>query len=180
MYWQNSRFQILAFIVGACHTWDEAYRVCKNQLAERERAIWYAETEGKISRLIGRDKSTLNPIELTEIECYEEALRERDFYKELIERIQPMRKYAHLPDHEAFQACQREEWCLKLMTRAENYLASQGFIPPDQLEAMRQHPDFETRIGPHIDMVKLEMRDGLSRLPSRPVRALLTSPEILQ
>jgi hypothetical protein len=67
-----------------------------------------------------------------------------------MKELEPQRKYKHLTDQEAHEAMQREEWCHELMNRAENFLVSQGTIPHDHLEAMRNHPDFSTQILPHI------------------------------
>jgi hypothetical protein len=72
---------------------------------------------------------------------------------QIMEELQPQRKYAHLPVLEASQAAQREEWCLEFKRRTENYLLSVGTIPEDQLNAMRNHPDFEVQIVPHVQNV---------------------------
>jgi hypothetical protein len=64
--------------------------------------------------------------------------------------LEPQRKYAHLPILEAAQAAQREEWLLEFQRRTENFLLSKGTIPEDQLNAMRNHPDFEVKLVPFI------------------------------
>lgn len=71
----------------------------------------------------------------------------------IMSELEPQRKYGHLPVLEASQAAQREEWCLEFKRRTENYLLSVGTIPEDQLNAMRNHPDFETEIVPHVQQV---------------------------
>jgi hypothetical protein len=68
----------------------------------------------------------------------------------IMAELEPQRKYAHLPILEAAQSAQREEWLLEFKTRTENYLLSKGTIPEDQLNAMRNHPDFELDIVPFI------------------------------
>ena len=69
----------------------------------------------------------------------------------IMAELEPQRKYGHLPVLEASQAAQREEWCLEFKRRTENYLLSIGTIPEDQLNAMRNHPDFEQQIVPHVE-----------------------------
>lgn len=71
----------------------------------------------------------------------------------IMAELEPQRKYAHLPLLEASQAAQREEWLLEFQRRTENFLLSKGTIPEDHLNAMRNHPDFETNIVPFITNV---------------------------
>jgi len=68
----------------------------------------------------------------------------------IMAELEPQRKYANLPVLEAAQAAQREEWLLEFRRRTENYLLSIGTIPEDQLNAMRNHPDFESNLVPYI------------------------------
>lgn len=104
-----------------------------------------------------------------------QAEREEAFIKTCIERIQPLRKYGHLPDHEAFEAAQRDEWRLELIHRAENYITSQGFVPHDEIATMRSHPDWEAQIFPHINMIlEAKDKDELGKLlVKRPEHAAL-------
>ena len=71
----------------------------------------------------------------------------------IMDELEPQRKYAHLPLLEAASASQREEWLLEFKRRTENYLLSIGTIPEDQLNAMRNHPDFEAEIVPHVKQI---------------------------
>lgn len=178
---KNSHFQYTFFLAGRCHTADEAYRVIKDQLEEREQTIKGADASMKraqAKRLRAEESLRLNShsqytrleaeADLLEIQagaavqtaCYDEAVRERDFLKTLLERLQPYRKYAALPDHEAMQACQREEWLHELIFRAENYIASQGAIPADHIAAMRQHPDFENVLSPILGQLQAARAHG--------------------
>ena len=68
----------------------------------------------------------------------------------IMAELEPQRKYANLPVLEAAQAAQQEEWLLEFRRRTENYLLSIGTIPEDQLNAMRNHPDFESNLVPYI------------------------------
>jgi len=71
----------------------------------------------------------------------------------IMAELEPQRKYANLPVLEAAQAAQQEEWLLEFRRRTENYLLSIGTIPEDQLNAMRNHPDFESNLVPYITNV---------------------------
>ena len=54
MHWRNSQFQTIHFIIGKCHTADEAYRMVCQQLEEREQVVTTANIsldEFKLRRL---------------------------------------------------------------------------------------------------------------------------------
>ena len=91
----------------------------------------------------------------------------------LMAELEPQRKYGHLPVLEASQAAQREEWLLEFKRRTENYLLSIGTIPEDQLNAMRNHPDFEAEIVPHVKQVSYQINKSDDKL------ALLTNNRVL-
>lgn len=170
MHWKNSSFQVAAFVVGKCHTADEAYRKLLLLREERESALKSARIADlriqasvlKAREGLKADKPEWERLEaqasLAEIEaglstrksCIDEAVRELQFIDELLALIAPFRKYTELPDHVAFQLIQREEWCLELIDRAQNYLYCTGTIPPDHFSTMRAHPDFATAIRPLI------------------------------
>lgn len=164
MYWKNSNFQTVHFILGKCHTIDEAYRVALQQREERHLAIesskrkswrWYflSEAEKEMSRA-----------------AFAVAVNERDDLDRMIEKLRhhPARKGKGLPDHTAHQACQREEWKRVLIQRAKTFILTMGTIPQDQLETMMAHPDFTTDIVPVIrasgQLLKNEQDDGLEHL----------------
>ena len=194
----NSQFQYLAFLVGRCHTADEAYRILSNELENRDLAIntYQADQlarQAEEMRLRHEEETAATPWERLKataelakmraaapigIACYEEALRERDFIQSLITKIQPHRKYAALPDHEAMQACQREEWAAELKFRAENFLLSEGRIPADHFGTMRLHPDFEADILPHVETVLQLAKQGRRALsPTFGQRLMLEAAE---
>ena len=189
---RNSQFQYVYFIAGKAHTADEAYRLLKDQLEERETAIALEEANAlrreekrfNASRSDSKYQITAELLELDAAEktlllCREEAVRERDFLLKMIEVIQPYRRYSHLPDHEAYQACQQEEWMLELMFRAENQLLQNGTISADLWEAMRLHPNFTSQILPHINQVQSTGQKQLLGAPAfkKPLAALLPNPE---
>ena len=93
----------------------------------------------------------------------------------IMAELEPQRKYADLPILEAAQAAQREEWLLEFKRRTENYLLSSGTIPEDHLNAMRNHPDFESNLVPHITNVLQKIsvdKDKMSLLTNN--RALIS------
>jgi hypothetical protein len=93
----------------------------------------------------------------------------------IMAELEPQRKYAHLPILEAAQAAQREEWLLEFRRRIENYLLSIGTIPEDHLNAMRNHPDFESNLVPYITNVLQKIsvdKDKMSLLTNN--RALIS------
>ncbi len=179
MNWKNSSFQVAAFVVGKCHTADEAYRKLLLLREEREGALRASKIGAlrvravvlKAEETFKTSNSEWERLEaqatLEEVEagralreaCIEEAEREVVFINDLIARITPLRKYAHLPDHQAFQAVQREEWCLELLERAQNYLYCTGTIPTDHFATMRSHPDFATTIRPLVAAMHLALRN---------------------
>jgi hypothetical protein len=82
----------------------------------------------------------------------------------LMAELTPQRKYAHLPVLQASEAAQREEWLGEFKKRCENYLISTGTIPEDHLNAMRNHPDFEAEIVPHVQEIALKLESSKDRL----------------
>lgn len=167
----NHDFQIAYFLAGACHTPDAAYGLLSDLKEDRENAIKLYESSTKkrqaqllkIQRVLDNidadeyDKlmaeaelDEINALKDTEIRNYEAAKNELAFINKCIEKVNPLRKFAHLPDAEAHEAAQREEWKLHLIHEAENHLLTSGVIPPDHFSTMRMHPDFATEIMPKI------------------------------
>lgn len=191
---KNHDFQIAHFLAGSCHTADGAYALLCDLREDRSTAL----KNIKSSRLRERAKvlkaqalmRSDNEIErleaqadLAEIEAFSEmtenniraAEAELRFIDACIEKVQPHRKYAHLPDPEAHEACQREEWRMEFEFRALNFLITAGTIPPDQFAAMRQHPDFASHIFPFIQNTQKRLSEGSvdKLLVPSPVEVLL-------
>jgi hypothetical protein len=169
---QNTNFQIAYFIAGSCHTPDAAYFALKNAHYERSQAVAVipaSELRLKAKRIeIERQLASDDEVEqlkgqadLLQYEIDKDnfdkltasAKSEVEFIEECIRRIQPLRKYGHLDDIEAAEACQAEEWLFELERRAENYLLTTGTIPHDHFNTMRQHPNFKTHLLPHINNI---------------------------
>jgi hypothetical protein len=181
----NTNFQIAYFIAGNYHTPDAAYFALRNLQTERQRAVdsipiaeikWRAarmKLEQKLKSSVEYERleaqGELQELEL-EIKNFqplsESARAELQFITECIEKIQPLRKYAHLPDIEAAEACQAEEWGMELQRRAENYLLTSGTIPHDHFNTMRLHPAFETQLLPHIEKIHhtLQLPNGATQV----------------
>lgn len=194
-YWKNSNFQIKHFIVGTCHTVDEAYRQLYQLWEDRDVAIRNAESSAlrakakllKAQQVL--DSSTTDEIAKLEAEAdivefnafkdqsvsvLKQAIAERDYIKSLMDEVEPHRKYSHLSLEEAFQATQEEEWFEELKWRAENFLASQGNIPHDHLATMRLHPAWETQLLPYVAFLIEEHKQGRVLIPAHktPIPAL--------
>ena len=180
MHWRNSSFQKLFFIAGKAHTPDEAYRLlCE---LKEDRAIPIAEFEAAAKRQQAKRirAETLIKMSVDEAEkldaeadliemkaheaqsqaCYDEAVRELTFIDNLIVEIQPFRKYSSLPDYEAHQACQSEEWGAKLKFQLENQIATRGCIDSELLGVIRLHPNCETDLMPHMNNLIANIKTG--------------------
>ncbi len=187
--WRNSRFQVRYFLVGKCHTLDAAYHMAVELHEERDVTIRScAAAELRIQAKAARAQAVLSRFwssksarleaeaDLAEIEagrgqaqkCYAEALREREYLDEIIEELRdhPARTHRNLPDHEAFQACQQEEWRLELIHRAETFLFTASTIPQDHYSTMMSHPEYKVAIAPVIDRIVGEAKLGKLTLKS--------------
>lgn len=169
---QNKDFQIAHFLVGSCHTPDGAYSllcdlkenretalagVVSSQLrnqARRIKATRLLESEDEVQRLEAEaDLSELDAFVEGDKRNVEAAKAELAFINKCIDAVNPLRKYRHLPDAEAHEAAQQEEWKLELITRAENYLLTTGAIPVEHFATMRLHPEFKTALLPTIQTI---------------------------
>lgn len=170
---QNHDFQIAYFLAGSCHTADGAYALLCDLREDRTHALAMVESSDlrrqarrmrALERLQNAQETDDRPeqleaaAELSELDAGEAlesvnrraAEQELAFIQKCIDAIQPYRRYGHLPDPQAHEATQAEEWRLELVHRAENYLLTGGGIPPDQLSTMRMHPQFDSHIWPQV------------------------------
>jgi hypothetical protein len=81
---------------------------------------------------------------------YDAAVAELAFIEKCKASLLPFRKYAHLPDAQAHEAAQHDEWKMQLVHTAENHLLSTGNIPHDHWGTMRMHPEYSSYIMPAI------------------------------
>ena len=179
----NSDFQLRHFLAGSCFTPDGAWMLMYGQMIDREatvKACEAAQLRQKAKRLDAEavindpnasdtDKMRAQA-DLMEMEAhkytsdtnFEAAKMELATIKQLMAEVEPHRKYAHLPLLEANEAAQREEWLGEFKNRVENFLFSTGTIPEDHLRAMRNHPDFQTELLPHIQEVMVKLTNAKS------------------
>lgn len=171
---QNHDFQIAFYLVGSCHTADGAYALLCDLREDRAHALAMVESSDlrrQARRLVALEKlqdaqeendrvaqleaaaelSEINAGEALEDVNRRAAERELAFIQKCIDIVEPYRRYSHLPDPLAHEACQMEEWRLELIERAKNYLLTGSGIPPDQLHTMRMHPQFETGVWPQVE-----------------------------
>jgi hypothetical protein len=197
---QNHDFQIAYFIAGACQTPDAAYAILKDLREDRSNAI-NSYTAGKLREqakivratalLASDDEATrldaqadLAEIEgmvATSLANYNAALAEMAFIDKCIEKVQPLRKFSHLTDAEAFEAAQQEEWKFSLIHQAENSLLTSGTVTAELFSTMRMHPDFESEIFPAVNEIKMMLVDpeAQGKLVERIVHKGFDLPKLL-
>lgn len=170
---QNHDFQILHFIVGACHTVDGAYAVLCDLREDRSNALRVAQASAlreaariltakkklrswrKVRRLEAQaDLAEIEALRQTNDACILAAQEELATIQGLMDKLEPHRQFKHLPLHAAHQAAQHDEWKLELINRAENYLITAGTIPADHFATMRLHPAFATEIYPATQRIQ--------------------------
>lgn len=169
----NHDFQIVHFLAGSCHTADGAYALLCDLREDRENAL-------KMNKAVElRQRAKLHRAREALRDCADEAARleaeadiaehdalaattarnlagaeaELAMLNRCIEQLQPLRRFAHLPDAQAHEAAQHDEWRLELIHRAENQMLTQGTLAPDLLATMRMHPAFATELLPLLDEI---------------------------
>lgn len=171
---QNHDFQIAYFIAGSCQTPDAAYSILCDLKEDRSNAIksFNAHSLRDQAKMIKAERKLQDADEAVRLEGqadieemkamvettqknYDAALAELAFIEKCIEKLQPLRKFAHLSDAEAHEAAQHDEWKLQLVHTAENHILNTGMIPPDHFATMRMHPAFATEILPALEKTKL-------------------------
>lgn len=175
----NHDFQIAYFLAGSCHTPDAAYALLCDLREDRETALRMAEASKlrakarriRAERVIEENADEVLVLEaqaeLSEMEATADmvqrneqaAIAELAFIDKCMAKLEPLRKYAHLPLPQAHEAAQAEEWKLELLHRAENSLLTAGNITPEILSTMRMHPEFNTSLLPALE----EMRSAVAR-----------------
>lgn len=175
----NHDFQIAYFIAGSCHTPDGAYAILQDLREDRDNALkmYLASVPKEKARMLRAEQKLKSGDEADQLEGQAEiaeiramaqttkrnveaAQAELATIDKLIAIVQPMRKYGHLPDPQAHQAAQHEEWKLELIQRAENFIITTGTIPSDHFATMRLHPAFQSDILPALSDVKALMLSG--------------------
>ena len=179
----NSDFQLRYFIANNCHTADVAWclmyeqkldiftklEATKARLVRRQAKKIEIDEKLKSANKIDRLNAQADLIEWQSGEGLLEmavkgAEQELATIQSIMDELEPQRKYGHLPVLDASQAAQREEWLLEFKRRTENYLLSIGTIPEDQLNAMRNHPDFEVEIVPHVQQIANRIAENKDKM----------------
>ena len=179
----NSDFQLRHFLAGSCFTPDGAWMLMYGQMIDREAVIKSCEAqrirrEAKIMDAqavindphVSQTDKMRAQADIIEADAHyytwstnlEAAKMELATIKQLMAELEPHRKYAHLPLLEANEAAQREEWLGEFKNRVENFMFSTGTIPEDHLRAMRNHPDFQSALLPHIQEVMVKLANAKS------------------
>jgi len=176
---QNHDFTIIHHLAGSCHTADAAYALLLDLREDRQSAVEAFEVQqmrDMAKECRAREKlgssSAADQLEgkadLLEIEnarrsgavLLAAAQAEIATIDKTLAALQPKRKFANLPDHEAIEAIQAEEWAAEMRFRAENFLLTTGTIPADEFASMRQHPDFATLVLPRIVELQTMIENG--------------------
>lgn len=197
----NHDFQLAYFIAGSCQTPDAAWSLLCDLRDDRMDALNHAKAgalkeKAKYIRasanLQSDDECTRLEAEATILEIdasrattqknIDAAEAELAMILKLQSKLEPLRKYAHLPDAQAHEVAQSEEWKLTLIRRAENFMLTQGSIPHDHFDTMRMHPDFRTEIFPaitalekNVARLRAEGKPIIEALGDSPVLPLLTA-----
>lgn len=166
----NSDFQLRHFLAGGFYTPDVAWGVLYEQKLDMSIKLAHAQAnlirrEARRLELQERQASATTEIEKLLVKAdqhefdanegllelsIEGATKEIATITTLMEELEPLRKYGHLPMLDACEAAQEEEWMLEFKRRIENYLLTNGTLPEDQLQAMRKHPQFSSELVPYI------------------------------
>ncbi len=176
---KNTNFQIAYFLVGSCSTPDGAYSLLTDLREDRQSSLNAYEVQKlkneakkiRANKLLKGDEAEklegqadlleLEQSEKTGKELYKSALSEVEFIDKCLTTLEPMRKYKDLPEIEAHEAAQLDEWKGELIRRAENSMITTGGIPTDHFNTMRMHPAFATEILPRInEMTQLLLTKG--------------------
>lgn len=170
----NSDFQLAYFIAGAKHTPDGAYVALYNQWtdmkqkvdtiaaqelrrrAKRATATKLSQSEDEVISLNAQaDLIEMDAEELIVQRNSEAAKKELAFIEEAMSRLKPFCQYADRDILEQGELAEKEEWLREFIFRAENSAVTTGTVSPELIAAMRQHPEFESRLLPGlIDVYK--------------------------
>ncbi len=172
---QNSDFQLKHFMANDCKTPDGAYVLLYGQRIDMENKIAHSDAQRKrreaklaAAREVIEDPTSKRSAvlaaeaDIIEIEAdvptwelnLKAAHQELATINRYMEELKPQCKHWSEDILAMSEASQEEEWRLELMCRAENFLISQGYIPHDHLNTMRNHPQFASDILPHLAQIE--------------------------
>jgi hypothetical protein len=197
---KHSSFALRHFLAGSCYTPDAAYCLLYSQGEQIEMDIAAGEAsilEQKANELEWQEKidsATSEPerlraqAELIKQQAarknfelnMEGAKRELQEINALLEELKPMCKYWDADILKMEQAMQRDEWAEELKARAENMLLAHAIgIGHDHIATMRQHPDFSSKILPHIRKVGAQLMLAQQTQDFKQVESVLTQKLLL-
>jgi hypothetical protein len=199
---QNHDFQIAYFLAGSCQTPDGAYALLCDLREDRENALKLFQatllrerakavraermllSEDEAIRLEGEaDLEEIRAMHDTTMRSVHGAEAELATINKCIAAVMPLRKFAHLPDAEAHEASQHEEWRLQLLRDAQNQLVCTGTVSPELMSTMRSHPAFKDEMLPQFNQLKLSIegaRGNLSKLNGLLVEKNFDLPKLLE
>lgn len=198
---QNHDFQIAYFMASACQTPDGAYALLCDLREDRENALKLFQASLlrekakaiRAQRMLQSDDEAVRleaEADLEEMRALKDSVdrnvagaeAELQFINKCIERLQPLRSFKHLPDAEAHEAAQAEEWRLQLLQDAQNQMMCTGTIAPELMATMRMHPAFKEEMLPQLNTVKVAVenaRGDLTKLESLLTARNFNLPKLL-
>ena len=194
---QNTDFQLAYFLASSCSTPDGAWSLMYGQSLSVENALEAGKAQRidiKIKRLkadrvlaastdeIERLQAERDIIEANSDERMLElnergAKEELATIQKLMAKLQPLCQHDTSDPHAHQEAAQWDEWRGEFQRRAENMLIANTIgIPYDHIEAMRAHPDFASKIVPHIMATGKVLADASRTQDPKLLESLLTVP----
>ena len=178
---QNTDFQLAYFLASSCSTPDGAWSLMYGQRLSVENALEAGKAQRldihikrlKAERVLSGSTDEIERLEaerdIIEANSAERMLdlNERGAREELatieklMAKLQPLCQHDTSDPHAQQEAAQWDEWLGEFLRRCENKLISNAIgIAPDEIDAMRAHPDFTSKILPHIMAVGSALADA--------------------
>ena len=201
----NSDFGLRHFLAGSCSTPDGAWALLYGQQIDMQRRLNAAEAAvlrhqavqaragSWANRLLAlvlpsaRAKQLEAQADLLEADAnaviagrnLEGAKAELATIERMMDELAPHCVHAHLPLLDRLEACRRDEWAGELTRRGENMMLGAALnIPYDQLDAMRQSPDFGAKILPSLLKTGAAIAHAQRTGTSLPIEQALCAPAL--
>jgi len=197
---KHSSFALRHFLAGSCYTPDAAYCLLYAQGEQIEMDVASGEAsllEQRANELEWQEKINSATSESERLRAQAELIKQQAMRKNfelnlegakrelqeinaLLAELKPMCKHWDADILKMEQAMQRDEWAEELKARAENMLLANAIgIGYDHIATMRQHPDFSTKILPHIRKVGAQLMLANQTQDFKQVETVLTSTFLL-
>ncbi len=198
---QNTNFGLRYFLAGSSFTPDGAWAKMYAQKIDQEAKIKHS--RGQIldrqadileNQLVLEDPSSTEVQKLrAQAQIYklesslytfemnlEGAKQELAEIQSIMEELEPLCKYRDLPVLERMEAFRREEWELEIKHRAEcQILGNRLGLPAEEINTARQHPDFLTKIFPHMLAVGAKFDEAAKISHTNPEEAMKLVMDVL-